>query len=130
MQSNKSKIALTLVAVAAVAGIVFGITQANESKPAPAPAPQQQQSPPAQTDTVEYKGSEGKNALELLKQYHKVETKSYEGLGELVTSIDGVAAASNQFWAFYVNGQQSQVGASAYITKDADTIVWKLEEIK
>lgn len=77
-----------------------------------------------------YDGVAGKNALALLKASHKTETKSYKGLGELVTSIDGVKADSKHFWSFYVNGEQAQVGAGAYTTKSGDKITWKLEEIK
>lgn len=132
MQSQKSKIVVVLAALVVIASAAFGFNQANKVQPQQSAAPQQQQQQDATPvdKPVEYKGAEGKNALELLKQSHKVETKSYEGLGELVTSIDGVSAASNQFWALYINGQQSQVGASAYMTKDGDTIVWKHEEIK
>lgn len=132
------KLIIAAVAALVVAGGAVGIL-ATQNEPK-----QTQQSTQTQTQTktqttqteqtqqteVTYKGVEGKNALELLKQSHEVETKSYEGLGELVTSIDGVAADSKHFWALYVNGQQSQVGAAAYISKDTDTIVWKLEEIK
>jgi hypothetical protein len=79
---------------------------------------------------VSYKGVAGQNALALLTQSHKVTTKSYAGVGEMVTSIDGVVPDSNHFWSFYVNGQQAQVGADAYATKDADTITWKLEALQ
>lgn len=79
---------------------------------------------------VSYDGVAGKNALALLKASHKTETKSYKGLGELVTSIDGVKADSKHFWSFYVNGKQAQVGAGAYTTKSGDKLTWKLEVIK
>lgn len=131
MNIKKSKIIIALVLLVAITGAAFGFSQANKDKPQqPAASQRQPQEFKPVDKPIEYKGSEGKNALELLKQAHTIETKSYEGLGELVTAIDGKAAASNQFWAFYINGQQSQVGASAYITKNGDTIVWKLEEIK
>lgn len=80
--------------------------------------------------TVTYRGVEGKTALELLRSLHSTETQEFSGLGEFVTSIDGVSPASNQFWAFYVDGAQAQVGASDYVTKDGEKIEWKLEEIK
>ena len=77
---------------------------------------------------VSYQGVEGKNALELLKQMHQVQTKNYDGLGELVTSIDGVVADSKHFWSLYVNEQQAQVGASELIAKTGETVTWKLVE--
>lgn len=79
---------------------------------------------------VSYDGVAGKNALALLKASHATETKSYKGLGELVTSIDGVKADSKHFWSFYLNGEQAQVGAGSYTTKSGDKITWKLEAIK
>ena len=78
-----------------------------------------------------YEGVEGKTALELLKATFLVETQSFGDMGEFVTAINGVDAdTSAQFWAFYLNGEQSQVGASTYVTKSTDKIEWRLEEIK
>jgi uncharacterized membrane protein YkgB len=76
---------------------------------------------------VTYKGKDDITALALLKQNAKIETS---GTGEMafVTSINGVSADStkNEYWAFDVNGQPATVGAGSYVTKDSDTIVWKL----
>ena len=74
--------------------------------------------------------SENKSALELLKSDHRLETKVYEGIGEMVLSIDGVKPDAKHFWAFYLNGLSSNVGASSYSVKNNDIIEWKLEEIK
>jgi hypothetical protein len=94
----------------------------------------QAQTPAAAANTsakeVSYEGVAGKNALALLKASHATETKTYKGLGELVTSIDGVKVDSKHFWSFYVNGKPATVGAGSYTTKSGDKIVWKLEEIK
>ncbi|MBI3231645.1 MAG: DUF4430 domain-containing protein [Candidatus Doudnabacteria bacterium] len=74
---------------------------------------------------------EGANALVLLKMYHKVETKTFSGIGEYVLSIDGKKEnPGKNFWALYINGTQSQVGASDYKPKGGDKIIWKLEAIK
>lgn len=83
----------------------------------------------SQSNEISYMGVEGKNAMDLLKASHQVETKHYD-FGDMVQSIDGIAPASDQFWAFYVNGQASQVGADAYQTKASDTISWKLDKIQ
>lgn len=82
----------------------------------------------AQSCTVTYKGIDGKNALEILKSSHKVETKTFS-FGEMVQSIDGISSPSTHFWAFYVNGKQAEVGAGDYQTKPEDEISWKLEKI-
>jgi hypothetical protein len=78
---------------------------------------------------VTYRGIDGQNALTLLKADHNVGETSYGKLGSFVTSIDDVKADKNHYWAFYVNGKASQVGASNYTTKNSDTLNWKLEAI-
>lgn len=84
---------------------------------------------PATKDTsVTYSGVEGKTALELLRSSATVET-SGEGDMAFVTSVNGVKADStkNQFWSFNVNGAPASVGAGSYVTKNIDTITWKLD---
>ncbi len=74
---------------------------------------------------------ENKTALDLLKMGHKVETKTFSGVGEYVISINGKKEDTGKnFWSFYVNNQQAQEGAATYKPKDKDFIEWKLEEIK
>ena len=79
-------------------------------------------------ETLELKA--GQTALDLLKASHTIETKTFSGIGEYVTTIDGKKEDSKHFWALYVNGKQSQVGASDYKVKAGDKIEWKFEEIK
>lgn len=125
------KLIITVVAGLVLAGGATGLIIANKEEPKQTQQSTQSSQVQQKSSTeVSYKGVEGKNALELLKQTHKVETKTYKGIGELVTSIDGVSPDSKHFWAFYVNGQQSQVGAGAYTAKGTDTVIWKLEEVK
>ena len=84
----------------------------------------------SQTSAITYQGVEGKDALELLKDSHDVEIKSFD-FGDMVTAIDGQASdGTTNFWAFYVNGQQATVGAGDYETKNGDQIEWKLEVIE
>jgi hypothetical protein len=78
---------------------------------------------------ISYVGLEGKNALELLKAGHQVDTQKFS-FGEMVQSIDGVKAPATDFWAFYVNGKQADVGAGDYQTKTGDTLSWKLVRIE
>lgn len=79
--------------------------------------------------TIIYAGEDGKNAMELLRAGHQVDVKSYD-FGDLVVSIDGIIPDSNHFWAMYVNGEMSQVGASLYITKSSDSIKWQIDEVE
>lgn len=76
-----------------------------------------------------YQIANAKTALDLLKSSHTVKTKVYAGIGEFVESIDGVKPDSKHFWAFYVNGVSSNVGASSYNLKNNDKIEWKLSAI-
>lgn len=78
-----------------------------------------------------YQGEEGKTALQLLmaKYPEQVAIKAFPG-GELVESINGKKAENNKtYWAFYVNGKFSNVGAGQYQTKSSDVIEWRLEQI-
>lgn len=70
-----------------------------------------------------YQGQDGKNALELLQTVGPVDVSD----AGFVNAINGIKPGDRQFWAFYVNGQQAQVGAKEYQTKSTDTIEWKLE---
>lgn len=111
----------TLIIVLAVAILAFGLFLVFRT-PAVAPTTTEQ------NQNITYQGVEGKNALELLKSKATVQTQTYEGIGELVTSINGIASTADNYWIFYVNGQQAQVGADAYITKSTDTIEWRYEQ--
>jgi hypothetical protein len=75
-------------------------------------------------------GVEGKTALEALRAKHKIETKEFPGLGQFIQTIEGKTPDSSHYWAFYVNGTSSNVGASQYIAKKGDTFEFRLEEIK
>lgn len=83
------------------------------------------------TQSIKYEGETSRTALGILKEKYTVETKEFSGIGEYVTSIDGKKEDTGKnFWAFYVDGKQANVGASQYQTKDGEMIEWKLELIK
>lgn len=76
--------------------------------------------------TIIYQGKNNTTALDLLEKNCDIET-SGTGESAFVTSINGTKANSaNEFWSFEVNGEMASVGAGSYITKDSDTIAWKL----
>ena len=79
---------------------------------------------------VSYYGQDGKTALEILKSKFHVETTDFAGFGEFVNAIGGVEASDTHFWAFYVNGEMSMVGAGEFETSNGDRIEWRLEEIQ
>lgn len=70
----------------------------------------------------------GSSALQLLSITHKVTTTGKKE-NAFVTAIDGRVAdpQKKEFWAFYVNGKQAEVGAGTYVIKNSDTIEWKIE---
>lgn len=133
---KKFLVPLIILVIAGATAIGLSVADDNTTRQQDSaqdtPAQSQTTTPtPAQSSTVSYKGIEGKTALELLKSAHKVETKTFEGMGEYVVSIDGRAPAdSSEFWAFYVNDKQAQVGAGDYVTKDGEKIEWKLEKVQ
>jgi translation initiation factor 1 (eIF-1/SUI1) len=45
--------------------------------------------------------------------------------GKMITSIKGLEAKGNFFWAFYINGMSSQVGADQYIVQKGDHISFR-----
>ena len=70
----------------------------------------------------------GTTALQVLSSTHKVMVNG-EKENAFVTTIDGRTAsgADKEFWAFYINGKQAQVGAGSYSVRNNDTIEWKIE---
>jgi len=138
-----------VVAFIALFGIIYAFTKTpvqapvttsqnqttNDTSPSPdnqsnlnpvSPTPPQVQ---VSSNVITYQGQNGKTALAILKANHRVEAKHYD-FGDLVTGIDGITPDSSHFWAMYVNNQFSQVGASAYITKNSDTIRWQIDKIQ
>ena len=79
-----------------------------------------------QITQISYRGADGADALSLLKKHATVTTKHYS-FGDLVTSINGSAGNGPKYWTFYINDKESSVGAGAYITKNSDTLLWKLQ---
>jgi hypothetical protein len=121
-QILKSKVLLTIVAVIIVAaGISTGIYAHDRQGNVQTITNAQHQ-----ITQISYNGQNGVNAYVLLQKHATVQAKHYS-FGYLVTSIDGVIGNGPKYWTFYVNGKEAAVGASLYITKNSDTISWKLQ---
>ena len=77
-------------------------------------------------DTFSYKGENGKNALQILKE----KTAAEQNSSGLVISINRRQAdkAKREYWAFYVNGKLASVGPKDYLTKNTDKIEWRIEK--
>jgi hypothetical protein len=74
--------------------------------------------------------ADGSSAVAILRKDYTITTKNFQGLGEFVESIDGIKPDGAHFWAFYVNGKSSTIGASSFVPKPGDAMEWKLDEIK
>lgn len=120
------KVFLVGTAIVLIAAGCNSAAKPEQANNAPATTQDQAQT---KSESISYKGVEGKTALELLKAQYQVETQNYEGVGEFVKSINGVTPSKDQFWAFYVNGVSSNVGAGQYQSKADDQIEWKLDTI-
>lgn len=105
-----------------VGGVMWANGANNNSKATQATTTTEQP-----TTSITYKGQAGVTALALLQKAAKVEMT---GTGDMayVTSINGTAAdsAKKQYWEFDINGAAATVGAGSYVSKDDDTITWKL----
>lgn len=68
-------------------------------------------------------------ALELLDNQAEIEFKDYGEAGKFITSINGLAANEKNFWAFYLNGEKAQTGASQTKLEEGDIIEFIYEKI-
>ncbi len=78
---------------------------------------------------VIYKGQDGVTALALLEKNAKIVTS---GTGDMafVATINSVKADPNsEYWQFSVDGKSASVGAGSYITKNNESISWKLVKL-
>lgn len=80
-------------------------------------------------DFIKHEIPKGKTALDLTKEKADVVTKG-EKENAYIIGINGVPALSSnkEFWAFYVNDKQAEVGAGSYVLKEGDKIEWKVEK--
>ena len=122
----KKRIIIIVASILVIAGlIVGGVIWNNRNNSTPRVSETTTVTQP--TTSLTYKGKAGVTALALLQQAAKVEMT---GTGDMayVTGINGTTAdtTKKQYWEFDVNGASASVGAGTYVTKDSDTITWKL----
>jgi hypothetical protein len=121
--AKKTLISVAALVIIAGGGVGLWLHSDNSSNKSTTASSQSAVVKSATTD-ITYKGEDGQNALTLLKKYAQVQTKT-SSIGEYVTAINGNDGGGSKYWTFYVNGQESQVGAGAYVTKSSDQIEWK-----
>lgn len=117
---QKIVLALIVVVLIVIAGVYF--VKKQNSKKATA---QTIETP--KNNNISYSGTDGKNALEILKEKHQVSSSSSD-FGAFVTAIDGTTNTSDTFWMFYINGKSASVASDKYVTKAGDQIEWKYEK--
>jgi len=117
-----------IVALIAFAGIVVAALIIGNRDDTPETTPDPVAICPIENGVVTYDGQENKTAFDILKSLCEVKSSSSD-FGEFVTSIDGITADDSNYWAFFVNDEYANVGASSYKTKEGDVIRWQLETI-
>jgi len=120
MKNRNLSIIITVLAISLTA---------SACNKAQAPADDQSSNQQQSTKTFLVEGKAGETALDALQDKYDVSVKEQAGRGKYAESIEGTTPDSNHFWAFYVNGQPSLVGAGQYTAKDGDKFEFRLEEI-
>lgn len=77
---------------------------------------------------IPYTVGNSTTALELLQKTTTITVQS-EGVNAYVTVINGRRAdvSKKEYWAFYINGKLSSVGAGSYQLRPNDKIEWKIK---
>lgn len=120
----KTKIIYIVLFALGIGFMAYGLTQEKAVHKAEETVVHEEGVETISNEEVRYQGHAGTDALTLLKEGREVVEQN-----GFVTAINGKEAnLDHEFWAFYVNGEQAQVGAAEYVTKDTDEIIWKLEQ--
>ena len=123
---NIGIVAVVVLVLAAVTAIAAPRIRSNNAVATATPSPTA--TAVVQQQIVSFDGEEGKTALASLKAKYVVETKQFS-FGEMVQSINTLAADDAHYWAFYVNGAQAAVGAGDYVAKSGDKIEFRFEKL-
>jgi hypothetical protein len=71
----------------------------------------------------------GQTVEKILDATGLVEYVDYGAAGKFVQSLNGVAANSEHYWAFYLNNEYSNTGVSDTLVKEGDIIKFVYETI-
>ena len=111
---KNKKIILIVLVFLVILSVVFLIPHTSTSKP---------------VNNVEYKDTiAGEMSvydfMSRLQSEGKINftEKNYIGMGELIDSINGIKNNGNQYWIYYVNGVEAQIGISNYKIKSGDIV--------
>jgi LPXTG-motif cell wall-anchored protein len=73
------------------------------------------------------KNATGLDALVAAVGEAEVQTEESQ-YGKFITGIKGAQAHDSYYWAFYINGISSSVGADSYLVRDGEELTFSLEE--
>lgn len=82
------------------------------------------------TDSVKvfsYNCEKEKSTFEVLVNKFDIKTTD-SSYGKMVTGIDGIVPDKNEYWAFYIDGKTSSVGAENYKCMGEEKIEWRLDK--
>ncbi|MDR0956083.1 MAG: DUF4430 domain-containing protein [Candidatus Nomurabacteria bacterium] len=134
VKSKLRKSTVGLIVILAIVVVAAAILTVCLTRPAKKLAPTKTTAaakvcPMDAQNVVSYDGESGKTAYQILADDCTVKS-SDSSYGKFVTEINGVAAGTTKYWAFYINGKYASVGADKYQTKDGDQLKWQLEAIQ
>lgn len=137
MNSTRSRIFILLVVIfLAVAGFFAYQRVSSQTTSAPtAEVTTDTESTDAgnaklQTSYIYIATESGQLALDLIQANAEVETEDYGDAGQFVTSINGLAGNNEYYWAFYVNNEYAEQGASQTVLQEGDTIRFVYEAVQ
>lgn len=114
---NRNKIIAVIVAVVAIVGVGYYVASNRGADEQRVAEVQDQRS-------VSYAGQDGKSVCEILKETHDVESTE-SSFGQMVDSIDGLAATDSEFWLYSVNGTAGETSCDQRMTNTSDQILWE-----
>lgn len=126
---TKTIITTLFVALAVAIGVTsVTLFRVQDASPQAAATQQDVNGTAEQTaNIVKFTAESDKNILEQLASHAAIQTKTSQ-FGTYVDAINGKhGGEEGKYWTFYVDGQMSQIGAEAYVTKGGEVIEWKFE---
>ena len=80
------------------------------------------------SQTFDVNVSENTTAFDLLKGHVKIAYKDFPGVGVFINSIENISNSQDKYWMFYVDGNLSGVGVSAYVINQSTVIEMRYEK--
>lgn len=80
------------------------------------------------SQVFETKVLENSTVFDLLKNYTQLDYTDYPGVGVFINRINNLSNSQEKFWMFYVDGNLSGVGVSAYVINKSIVIEMRYEK--